>query len=312
MSEVERLLGIQLGQDEVVSILEALAFGVEPVGDDAVKATVPDHRVDIGNIHDPEHEDIRDVVIQADLIEEIARIYGYDKIPDTMLIDELPPQRNNDALTTEERLSDILVTLGLQEIVTYRLVTPEREALLTPPGLSSSLPDDPYVEIANPISVERTVMRHSLMATMLEVMAQNTRWRDSQQVFEVARVYLPNGKDKLPAEPRRLCIGLIGGRDTTGWQDGKASDEAMDFYDLKGIVEELVYGLHLEKVTIEADSHSSFFPGRVARLLINGKEVGPFGELHPQVVEAFGLGDQPVMVAEFDLEILLSAMDKNV
>ncbi len=109
MSEVERILGIALDQNEVKAILESLEFTVEVKDQGILKVTAPDHRMDIGYLNDPAHKDIQDVVGQADLIEEIARIYGYDRIPNTIMPDELPPQRNNDSLIQEERVRDILV-----------------------------------------------------------------------------------------------------------------------------------------------------------------------------------------------------------
>ena len=111
----------------------------------------------------------------ADLMEEVARIYGYDRIPETRMADELPRQRGNLALEQEERIRDLLVELGLQEAITYRLTSPEREARRLLPG---SPPDDqPYVQLANPIASDRSVMRHSLLSSLLEVVERNARLR---------------------------------------------------------------------------------------------------------------------------------------
>ncbi|GAB4468031.1 MAG: phenylalanine--tRNA ligase subunit beta [Anaerolineae bacterium] len=307
MSEVERVLGIPLDRDAAAAILRGLEFEVEPVGSDALRATVPDHRLDIGHLNDPKDEDIADVIARADLLEEIARIYGYDRIPNTLLDDVLPPQRSNVTLEGEELVRDLLVESGLQEIISYRLTTPEREALLTPPGASPDWPDVPYVTLANPISRDRTVMRHTLLASMLDVLAANARWRTRQALFEVGQVYLPVEGEKLPSEPRRLCIALTGERGIAAWQDGPGQDMAlMDYFDLKGVIERLVEGLHLHDVRFEAGQHSSFYPGRTAVLQVNGGPVGVLGELHPLVIQAFGLPDRPVMAAELDLDALLA------
>ncbi len=307
MSEVERVLGIPIDRDAAAAILEGLEFQVEMVGDDVLRATVPDHRLDIGYLNDPKDEDIADVIARADLLEEIARIYGYDRIPNTLLNDELPPQRSNVMLEGEERVRDLLVKSGLQEIISYRLTTPEREALLTPPGVRPDWPDVPYVTLANPISRDRTVMRHTLLASMLEVLMTNARWRTRQALFEIGQVYLPVEGDRLPAEPRHLCIALTGERGTAAWQEGRRQDLLlMDYFDLKGIVEELVEGLHLHDVRFEAARHSSFYPGRTAMLYVNGLSAGVLGELHPLVIQSFGLPDRPVMAAEFDLDVLLA------
>ncbi len=311
MHEVERVLGIHMTPQQVRDILEALEFKVEVQGEEAVRVTVPDHRLDIGFLNDPSHADIADVIAQADLLEEIARIYGYDRIPTTLLADELPPQRNNPALEREEMARDVLVRAGLQEVITYRLTTPEREALLTPPGMPSGWPACPYVTLANPISRDQTVMRHTLLASVLGVMAANARWRTRQALFEIGPVYLPVEGERLPQEPRHLCIALTGERHLPVWQDAPdAEPPLMDYFDLKGMVETLLEGLHVWGARFEATQHSTFFPGRAARLVIGGRDAGVLGELHPQVREAFDLPAQPVLAAEIDLEVLLEAVDE--
>ncbi|MCC6906174.1 MAG: phenylalanine--tRNA ligase subunit beta [Anaerolineae bacterium] len=308
MSEVDRLLGIPIDISEARSILERLEFSVRQEGD-TLHVTAPDHRMDIGQVHNEADRDIQDVVARADLIEEIARIYGYDRIPDTMLIDELPPQRNNPTLVNEERVRDALVKLGVQEIVTYRFTTPEVEARLTPAGSSSGWPDAPYVALANPISAERSVMRHTLLAGALQVVVQNTRWRDRQALFEIGSVYLPVAGWKLPDEPARLCIVLTGARGLPAWQDGAgASPAMMDFFDLKGIIEGLMNDLHVEDISFVPVEHGSFFPGRTASLNVAGRSIGVFGELHPLVLGAFGLGEPVVLAAEIDLNALAAAI----
>ncbi len=307
LSEVARVLGVPLSQDEVAGILEGLEFSVERKGKDALRVTVPDHRLDIGAVNDPAHAGIADLVAQADLLEEIARIYGYDRLPNTLIEDELPPQRSNEELLREEQVRDILVKLGLQEIVPYRLTTPAHEAALTPPGAPSAWPDVPYVTLANPISQDKTVMRHTLLASMLDTAVANARWQARQMLFEVGKVYLPVEGQKLPYEPRRLGIVMLGQRDLPNWQDTPGMDIAlMDTFDLKGVIEELVDGLHLGSVRYEAATHSTFFPGRVARLVVGGEAVGVLGELHPAVREAWGLPNMPVLVAELDLDALVA------
>ncbi|HQE17802.1 MAG TPA: phenylalanine--tRNA ligase subunit beta [Aggregatilineales bacterium] len=312
LTEVERIIGIPLSQDEVARLLESLEFKVERVGgatpDSAVlRVTVPPHRMDIGVVSDPAHEDIADSVAQADLLEEIARVYGYDKLPNTLIEDELPPQRTNVALVREQQVSDLLVRAGLQEVINYRLTTPAREALLLPPGTPGRDVEPPYVRIANPMSRDRTVMRRSLLPGLLDNAAANSRWRDRIALFEIGKVYLPVEGEKLPAEPRRLGILLMGRRDLPAWQDPlNAEVEQMDFFDLKGVVEALVGALHLPDVRFEEANDATYFPGRVAKLVVGGREVGKLGELHPLVREAFDLPEKPVLVADIDLDALLA------
>jgi phenylalanyl-tRNA synthetase beta chain len=321
VDEVERLLGIRLPAEEITRILEALEFRVEPRSDvgsrksegagqtsdirpptSTLRLTAPDHRLDIGE----------GVVGRADVIEEIARIYGYERIPETRMADALPPQRGNPALTLEERARDLLVEAGLQEVVTYSLTHPDRERRLLP---RHSQPDDrPYVTLVNPIVADRVVMRHSLLGSVLDVLAANSRLRDRLAVFEIGTVYLPGEhEDGLPEEHRRVVIALTGPRDPRAWQ---ASDQGpLDFYDLKGVVEALVDGLHLTGATYAPPEpeaqHPSFMPGRTARLLLDGQHAGWLGELHPLVREHYDLPAQPVLAADLDLELLLAQVDER-
>lgn len=312
MSEVERVLGIALKVEQVRGILESLEFTVEQIGAGTVRVTAPDHRLDIGFVNDPADADIAESIAQADLLEEIARVYGYDRIPNMMLSDELPPQRANVDLEREEAARDLLVRAGLQEVVTYRLSTPEREALLTPPGMPGGWPNLPYVTLANPISQEQSALRHTLLATVLSAVAANARWQTRQALFEIGQVYLPVEGERLPQEQRRLCIVMTGERVLPIWQDAAGGKPPlMDYFDLKGAVEELISGLHVQNVGYEASEHSSFFPGRAAKLLINGQDAGVLGELHPLVRQAFRLPEQPVLAAELDLDLLLAAVDES-
>jgi phenylalanyl-tRNA synthetase beta chain len=247
------------------------------------------------------------VVGRADLVEEVARIYGYDRIPDTQFDDLIPPQRDNLPLLREEKARDLLAEAGLQEIITYRLTTPEREAALYPPGTSA--PDEPYVTLANPTSAERTSMRHSLVASVLEVIANNARHRDRIWLFEIGQIFLVREGQELPDEVRHLVIAMTGSREREGWKAADTSN--VDFYDLKGVVETLLDGLHVSQIDFEATQHPSYYPGRMARLRVNGDPVGVLGQLHPLVQAAFDLPpvgvrgeDKPVLVADINFEAL--------
>ena len=147
-----------------------------------------------------------------------SRIYGYDRIPVSELADELPPQRNNVSLDLEELTRDLLVQAGLQEVINYRLTTPEAEARVLGQAYAAGAG---YTALANPTTPERAVMRHSLLNSVLEVVADNAKHRDRVRIFEIGHVYLPSqeGQEEvaaveedagLPAEPRRLAIALSG------------------------------------------------------------------------------------------------------
>ena len=286
IERVNRLLGMEVTLEQAVDVLRRLEFGVDVDGD-VIKATVPDHRLDISA--DP-------VVGQADLLEEIARIIGYDRIPDTIMADEMPPQRENITVLIEERVRDILVDQGLVEVINYRFTSRESEAMLVPAGANSSLPAADYVEIANPAASERNVLRHTLMINMLENAVNNARYHRTQQLFEVGKVYLQTG-DLLPEEPLHLGILLTGGR-SQPWWGGRESADEMDFYDLKGVIESLLHALHIEDFSVERGTHTSFHPGRSADLLLLGECIGSFGEIHPEVARRFKLTEAKVVYGE--------------
>ncbi len=292
--EVRRILGMDLPRTEIEQILSALEFRCEPEGETALRVTSPQHRLDIGT----------GVTGAADLIEEIARIYGYDRIPVTEMADELPPQRDRVSVELEERVRDLLTVAGLQEVITYRLTTPEREAALIPGN--ASVVDRRYIRLANPISADRVVMRQTLLPGLLEIMAHNARLRDRLWFFEVGPVYLPNGGARLPAEPRRLAMGVAGRIAPPSWRDGDPC--RADYFDLKGVVEAFFSGLHLTAVAFEPVTHPTFAPGRTARALVGGQEVGILGEIHPQVQAVFDLPSGPVCMAELDLDVLLTCV----
>lgn len=289
-----RLSGLDLSAEKMSELLERLAFKVEPYGDHLL-VTVPDYRMDIEGPHD--------------LVEEICRLYGYGNIPSTIIADRLPPQRGNAALEREERTRDLLVQLGLQEVITYRLTSPQHEAKLTPPGSEVILDNQPYVTITNPISAERSVLRHSVLASVLEVAANNSRFQERLALFEIGKIYLLDENALLPEEPPHLAIVMTGWRTPPTWQNG-SEPAKMDFFDLKGVLEALFRALDLD-VAYKAAAHPTYRPGRSAELLLGTQPLGVVGELHPLVVENFELRvekNQPVLAADLDLAPILQAM----
>ncbi|MGD2076990.1 MAG: phenylalanine--tRNA ligase subunit beta, partial [Chloroflexota bacterium] len=223
--------------------------------------------------------------------------------------DMLPPQRANTELEREEKIKDILVGLSLQEVITYRLTTPEKEAKLLPAG--NSRPDDrPYVTLANPITVDRVNMRHSLLSSVLEVAASNSRFQERLALFEIGPVYLASEEGMLPDELRRLVIVMAGHRQRAFWAEDERHD--MDFFDLKGVVEDLFAALHLDDLAFQASNHPTYRPGRTAMVLLGDQQLGWMGELHPLVVEALDIrGEAPVIAADLDLEIVLATMHET-
>ena len=284
-----RLSGLDLTGEEMADLLCRLEFTVE-VGEDSLVATVPDHRIDMEGAHD--------------LVEEICRMYGYDNIPSTVLADVLPPQRGNLELEQEEQIKDVLVQAGLQELITFRLTSPEKEAKAIPAGDDSGPDDRPYVTVTNPNSYDYSVMRHNLLSSVLDVAATNSRYQDRIAIFEAGPVFIEDEGAVLPTEQSHLAIVLTGKTAPQGWR-GQAAPVA-DFFDLKGVLETLFRALHVD-VQYEAATHPTYRPGRTAKLMIGKQQLGVMGELHPLVVEQYDLRidrDQPVLAANLDLSLL--------
>ena len=296
--KVERSLGIQFDMEAIATILESLEFECEPISEVSMRVTVPNHRLDCE--------------YPADLIEELVRIYGYDRIPLTEMADRLPPQRSNRKLELEETVRDILSGCGLQEVITYSLTNLEREAALDPALAAGDLAQESYVTLSNPITQERSVMRHSLLATGLETAAANLRFCDRVEIFEVGKVYLLEPGDELPAEPRRLSVVMTGQRGERHWLAAEGPD--LDFFDLKGVVEMLLARLHVAQPIFEPAQHPTFQQGRTARVLLGDPKAGAgqavpigfLGEVDPAVRDALGLPERRVAAAELDLDLLLA------
>jgi phenylalanyl-tRNA synthetase beta chain len=297
-TQANRVLGVEVPTGEMVRILTSLEFQVSPSSSGGLTVTVPFHRLDVTQ--------------PTDLVEEVGRIWGYDRFPTTLMCDELPPQRPNLRLEGAERVRDLLVGCGLDEVITYSLVNINDEEKLHPGGATR-----PYLRVRNPLSSERAYLRQTLLPSLLNTTRENLRFLDRVAVFEISAVYLPVEGQTLPDEPRRLGVVMTGPREAESWLAGQ-DRTPMDFYDLKGVVEALLAGLGL-KGTFEPDGtsassvepHPAFHPGRCARVtvasLTGDSVVGTMGELHPLARESFGLPDQPVCALEFDLDELLAA-----
>ena len=299
----DRLLGIDVPVDDQKRILTALEFHVEEAktlsdGAKEWKVTVPSYRMDVRR--------------PVDLIEEIGRIWGYDRFPHTLIDEEMPPLRRNEALEGADRVRDVLVGLGLDEIISYSLIDPEDEARLHPaPDKRPDLPGAP-VTLRNALAPERSQMRRTLLPGLLHTAWDNLRFLERVAIFEVGSIYHTSGApdpetgETGVAEPRRVGLLLIGPRDPRWFEE---TDRApLDYFDLKGIVEALLRHLDLTGETewTRAD-HPAFHPGRSADVSLGGDLLGTVGELHPLVREAFDLPEQPVALMEWDLDALLAA-----
>ncbi len=311
-AEVRRLLGISVDAATVTRSLETLECRVTT--GEPLHVTVPWHRLDLA--------------IPADLVEEVARVVGFDQIPATLMASVLPPQRRNWVLEGEMLVRSVLTGCGLQDAITYpligdddnaRLLAATRDAGWTTPApqagyaIPALLRPADSVQLANPLSVERSTLRSSMLPNLLQVGAANLRYAERVAMFEIGRVYWPVAGELLPREPRHLSLVLTGPRAPESWLRGDDAG-ALDFYDLKGIVETLLdrLGVPAAQVRYLATTHPAF-TARVARVEIAGQDVGVVGELHPLVRKAFDLPAQGrVVVAELALEPLLPYARRDV
>ena len=281
---VEHILGIKIPIEQITEILTSLEFKV--TGKNILKIIVPSHRMDIS--------------IPADLVEEIVRVYGYENLPSTLLNDVLPPQNVNQKLAGTERVRDILVASGMDEIITYSMMNPMDEARLR---IENDIDLNKFVPLKNPLSQERSHLRRSLLPGAIMTARNNLRFLAKVVTFEVGSVFHPHQKNKLPDEPQRLSLLMSGHRDTQSWL--KQAEGDYDFFDLKGILEQFLNALHLEGVEWKKSRELPCHPGRCAQILVNGKVLGFAGELHPKVRNSFELPEQAVCVAELDLDLII-------
>lgn len=299
VSDVRRLLGMEVSLEKMVEslrrldisseIVEALpaeraelgqaVFGlnIEP-GEPLLRCVAPWHRLDIQ--------------VPADLCEEVARIIGYEEISTTLMSDVLPPAHVNDTLRTEEILRDALTNLGLMETINYALTTPENHDKLNRVKPGTAGHEQPFITLFNPLSVNRRVMRRSLLVSALENAAYNHRYAQRLATFEIGRVYLPEkGDGKLPLEEHRLSILLTGPRRPGSVHPDPAGAEPFDFFDLKGVLETLCARLGVNNNGIEyvAVSNNPTFAATCAEVRIHGAVQGIMGEIHPLVLQEFDI-----------------------
>ncbi|MEC9383304.1 MAG: phenylalanine--tRNA ligase subunit beta, partial [SAR324 cluster bacterium] len=242
--------------------------------------------------------------------EEIVRVYGYENLPSTLLSDVLPQQRMNQKLDGTERVRDILVTSGMDEIITYSMMNPMDEARLR---LEKDINLAKFVPLKNPLSQERSHLRRSLIPGALGTARSNLRFLAKVVTFEVGSVFHPHQENKLPDEPQRLSLLMSGSRETQSWleQTENNAEDNYDFFDMKGVLEQFLGALHLDRVEWKKSRELPCHPGRCAQILVNGNVLGFAGELHPKVRASFELPEQPVCIAELDLDMIIKLAVEN-
>ncbi len=282
-SQVNQFLGAEFSLDQIVGTLTSLGFACKEASASEVGVTAPYWRSDIYQA--------------VDLIEEVARIIGYDKIPATMLSQPIPKQNPEPILSLKHTLRQSLIGYGFREVITYSLTSLEMLDKLLP---ESHLLEPVPLRVANPMTVEQEYLRPNLRANLLAVLSANRRREESGiRLFELGKVYIPRQKD-LPDEPEALCGLLSGSRFELSWHD---EDDLFDFYDARGVVEGLLSQLGVE-ASFEKSSDESLHPIKQAAIVIDDSRVGVIGELHPKVSLAFDISE-PVYLFEIGLTALL-------
>ncbi|MFC1965059.1 phenylalanine--tRNA ligase subunit beta [Chloroflexota bacterium] len=296
-SEVKRLLGTEFSTDQIVDALTSLGFDCEmakPASE--VLVTTPYWRSDIQQ--------------EVDLIEEVVRIVGYDKIPTTMLSQSLPQQNPAPILGLKKKVRRCVASYGFQEVITYSLNGLEMLDKLSPePSMERDVKEvtdrimsrEPMpIRLTNPMTADQEYLRPNLRANLLSTLSANRRHEDGGlMLFELGKVYLPRRND-LPNEPEVLCCVLSGARFEKSWLYG---EEPLDFFYAKGIVEGLLNHLGVE-ASFEHCDDNGLHPAKQAAIVIAGDRLGIVGELHPEVSDAFEISE-PVYLFDIDVTALL-------
>jgi len=295
VNRTHRLLGVKVDKKNLSRLLSAIEFKVASAPErDELEVTPPSFRVDITR---PE-----------DLMEEVARLSGFDTIPVTFPAMPAGKRRPAPGLELRQRIKTILNGLGFTEVITYSFVhTQSCDRLQLP----VNDPRRGVVAVLNPLAEDQAVMRSSLIPGLLETMRFNLAQQTKRvKIFEIGKVFLQTAGAELPEEPEIIAGLWTGGRQALSWH-GK--DAPCDFYDLKGAVEGLLGALKLEGVrfTRMSDSDCHYIrPGHSARILAAGREVGRIGEIHPKVLAAFDL-KQTGFVFELDAEPLAALLSET-
>lgn len=273
---VNKFIGIELSAEEQKKILEKIGFKIENN-----EITAPSFRNDI------EH--------QADISEEIARFYGYDKIP-TRKLSGVADGKLNKVQSIEKIISETLVSFGMNEIYTYTFISPKQydRCLLDE---NDQLRES--VIISNPLGEDTSIMRTTAIPSMLDILSKNYNMRnDSAKFFEIAKKFKPTDKNSLPEETNDIVLGLYG--------------EQFDFYTIKGIVEALCEKLGIKIDDVKRTQNKRFFhPGRAAEFISDDISFAELGEIHPAVKKNFGIGAPCyIAVISFEKTIELSNLEK--
>ncbi len=290
-----QVLGLKLQSVEIERLLRSIGLTAHPAedrDDQVIYVTVPTGRPDLER--------------EIDLIEEVARLNGYDRIPVTMPVSRMLCHRPPVQQLVVRHLRDAMEAAGFSEVINYSFVSPAAFDLL---GLAGNDPRREIVRILNPLTEDQSVMRTTLVPSMLETVARNNAYRSLDlRLFELRPVFQPQSEEALPAEEMHLCAAICGRREPEGWAQQR---ELVDFYDLKGIFEELLEMFNVGPVVFD-DSRSEPFlhPGKSCTLVLESGVLGTIGEVHPLTLQAYDI-DQPVFLLNLNLTVFFEAIGKR-
>ena len=289
-NRIQQVLGADLSTTQVRTTLTNIGFGSRWVPPDRYVVRVPYWRTDVTQ--------------PDDVVEELARVMGYDRIESQPLAGAMPPPILEPVRELRDRLKDAAVAAGLQEVITYPLTSTETLMLVQPP---EALEWAPPLRMENPMSSELSVMRTTLRASLLQTVASNLRHEQGTvAVFETSHTFVSR-PDELPAE-REVLVGAIAGVHTGRW--GEPLPDKVDFFDAKGFIEDMFERTGIG-VAFRNGEEFGLLKGHTAELQLDGTRVGVLGQVHPHTAARFEI-DAPVFLFELDIESLLPAVKLEV
>jgi phenylalanyl-tRNA synthetase beta chain len=281
---VQKFLGVNIADEEIAQILHGLGIKKTKDNQDGWTFTAPSNRFDIA--------------IEEDLLEELARIYGYNRLPTNNLQASASFSAQAEAKLSLPRLKNILVDRGYHEAITYSFVSPEINALFNP--------NDKAIALTNPLSADLAVMRSSLWAGLIQTLTHNVNRQQTRvRLFESGMRFLPDSEHPSGIKQEAMLAGLLyGSRTPESWA---AKTEVVDFYDLKGDVEALLTATgNVSHFACEPGQHPALHPGQCAVITRKGASVGWLGALHPQIQRQLDL-PQSVYLFELQQDAVLKA-----
>ena len=292
VSRTNRILGTSIGAGEIPGYLRRLHLEVRESGPDSFEVMTPTYRVDLTR--------------EIDLIEEIARLHGFHRIPVTLPSGRVAPESKTAMQKGTERAKSLLAAFGFWEVITYSfLSTQVLRDLNLPPEDRRATP----LRIQNPLSEDQAVMRTTLIPGLLSSARSNLHRQNLDlKLFELGRVFFPRQAEELPEEAASLGGILCGRREEESWAQGKAE---CDFFDLKGVLEGLFEGLGVSGLRfLPAPEVPFLHPGKSAAVWGGEEEIGVLGEVHPGVTERFDLKGK-VFLFELNFEKVVSRMTER-